>query len=263
MMSHPLETKSEMIDHPSSSKIREMIDHPSRIKRDLKRKQANTSAPIHYIDPEHDSPGSHRLSVGISLALGFAFMFIIDTLSHSSHSHSSIPQDPESQSPLPHPKKKSTSATIGLVIHSAADGIALGAVGHGPSQWIIFIALMLHKAPSALALTAFLIKDSQSRKTIKSSLFAFSIAAPLMALITSTFLNIFQLNNGSKMYWTACILLFSAGTFLYVSTMHIMPEIYITPSSPHPREQLPGVSVLLVLLGIFTPVLISMGVLMY
>lgn len=45
------------------------------------------------------------------------------------------------------PRYKVT-ATIGLVVHAAADGIALGAAStttHSDIQLIVFVAIMLHK----------------------------------------------------------------------------------------------------------------------
>lgn len=43
-----------------------------------------------------------------------------------------------------------STATIGLVVHAAADGIALGAAAttsHQDVEMIVFLAIMLHKAP--------------------------------------------------------------------------------------------------------------------
>ena len=40
------------------------------------------------------------------------------------------------------------TATVGLVVHSAVDGIALGAAAtttHADVEFIVFIAIMLHK----------------------------------------------------------------------------------------------------------------------
>ena len=46
------------------------------------------------------------------------------------------------------PKSKTQTATIGLVVHAAADGIALGAAAstdRNDLQFIVFLAIMLHK----------------------------------------------------------------------------------------------------------------------
>jgi zinc transporter 9 len=169
-------------------------------------------------------------------------------------------------------KRRSYSAMIGLIIHSAADGLALGAAGHSNSQWIIFMALMLHKAPAAFGLTSFLIKDGLSRRNVRGALFMFSIAAPISifllkiaAIITSLLIDLsgYEDTTGSSMFWSGVVLLFSGGAFLYVSLVHILPEIYInSASSPsaHPSKgQLTVMQVILVVLGIFSPFFLAMG----
>lgn len=50
----------------------------------------------------------------------------------------------------------------GLVVHAAADGIAMGAASsthHTDIEMIVFLAIMLHKAPAAFGLTTFLMQD--------------------------------------------------------------------------------------------------------
>jgi solute carrier family 39 (zinc transporter), member 9 len=124
---------------------------------------------------------------------------------------------------------------------------------------IIFIALLLHKAPSAFGLTTFLIKEGQSKKSIRAALLIFSLAAPMAALLTSFCISLFGVEDThSMMFWTGVVLLFSAGTFLYVATIHILPEIYNNPSSPHDKR-LAAIQIILVVLGIFTPALFSVG----
>ena len=52
--------------------------------------------------------------------------------------------------------------TTGLVVHAAADGIALGAASltdKAEIEFIIFLAIMLHKAPAAFGLTSFLLHE--------------------------------------------------------------------------------------------------------
>eukprot|EP00116_Pleurobrachia_bachei_P018670 sb/3478932/ len=53
----------------------------------------------------------------------------------------------------------------GLVVHAAADGVALGAAtltDKADVEFIIFLAIMLHKAPAAFGLTSFLLHEGQS-----------------------------------------------------------------------------------------------------
>lgn len=63
--------------------------------------------------------------VGLSLVLGFCSMFLVDRLGHS-HSHHSASLPTGSDENLTVVDNK-WSTTIGLLVHSAADGVALGA----------------------------------------------------------------------------------------------------------------------------------------
>ena len=134
------------------------------------------------------------------------------------------------------------SFMIGLLTHSAVDGIALGAVsaeGNARSlSVLVFIALMAHKGPAAISMTAFLKRKLKSvndvnknKKTIIKQLVAFSCAAPLFSILTFVVLNsityfvtIGEDGKGMDDLLGYC-LLFSGGTFLYVVTLHIIPEI--------------------------------------
>lgn len=79
------------------------------------------------------------------------------------------------------------TATIGLIVHSAADGIALGAAAttsHADVEMIVFLAIMLHKAPAAFGLVTFLLHEGLDRSRIKRHLIMFSSSAPIAAFIT-------------------------------------------------------------------------------
>lgn len=59
---------------------------------------------------------------------------------------SSSSRDPESS--LANIPKRTFTATLGLLVHAAADGIALGAAAttsHSEVEMIVFVAIMLHK----------------------------------------------------------------------------------------------------------------------
>lgn len=81
----------------------------------------------------------------------------------------------------------SLTATLGLVVHAAADGIALGAAAASTQtevEMIVFIAIMLHKAPAAFGLVTILLHQGLDKKRIRRHLLVFSMAAPLGALLT-------------------------------------------------------------------------------
>lgn len=64
------------------------------------------------------------------------------------------------------PSERNVTATVGLVVHAAADGIALGAAAttnHRDVEIIVFLAIMLHKAPASFGLVTFLMHEGIQR----------------------------------------------------------------------------------------------------
>jgi zinc transporter ZupT len=112
--------------------------------------------------------------------------FILFTDHGHSHSHHSTPVAatddererlvPDEEAPSPKEKKPSirappatSPATLGLLVHAATDGIAMGAASKEDSrnlELFIFFALMLHKAPAAFALTSWLQHQGHQRRTV-------------------------------------------------------------------------------------------------
>ena len=124
----------------------------------------------------------------------------------------------------------SLSATIGLVIHAAVDGLALGASVTSSTETglIVFAAIMLHKGPTAFGLASFLahIETGQARSRLYLLLFA--LTSPLAAILAFYTLRDSALASDANVGLT---LLFSAGTFLYVATVDVLPEVH-----SHDRE---------------------------
>lgn len=196
---------------------------------------------------EGDKQGSPTFYIGLSLILGFILMFLIDKLPrHASEKlqpppatrHISLNNlsqglgdsgisngDEESESFLqslaPTPKQsRSLATTTGLVIHAGADGIAMGASASTTNTklgFIIFIAIMVHKAPAAFGLTSVLLKQGLSKRAARGHLIVFSLAAPFGALTTWLLVNIlggWNIEGDNGQWWTGMLLLFSGGTFL-------------------------------------------------
>lgn len=215
---------------------------------------------------EHESDGSSPHAwIGVALITGFILMYLIDkvpqytgqssrksqrplhisldNLGRGLHRSSSPNRDSEAgnileseHSPKP---SRSFATTTGLVIHAAADGIALGAsssTSNTSLSFIIFLAIMVHKAPAAFGLTSVLLKQGLSKRTARAHLLLFSLAAPFGALLT--WISARSLGGGklateaSTQWWTGLLLLFSGGTFLYVA-MHTMEEIGPSHNSGH------------------------------
>lgn len=206
---------------------------------------AGVEAPIEPPKAEgdqHEHQDFPTFYIGLSLMLGFVLMFLIDRLpqhatdglnrtpttrhiSLDNLGSASVNGDDEDDSFLgsltPTPKQsRSLATTTGLVIHAAADGIAMGASATTSDMklgLIIFIAIMFHKAPAAFGLTSLLLRQGLSKRATRGHLIAFSLAAPFGAIGTFLILSILgggNMEGASGQWWTGMLLLFSAGTFL-------------------------------------------------
>jgi zinc transporter 9 len=178
------------------------------------------------LDQQPVQEDKHR-TVGLSLALGFAVMLCIDHMAPHAHAlHISIT---DLHTTLPATMKQQSTASIGLILHAAADGMALGAAfaTHQPNlEMLLFFAVFLHKAPAAFGLVTHLLREGRTRLAIQRHVVVFSLASPLAALISYILL---WMVNGGDSDWikhsTGVILLFSAGTFLYVAAVHGLQEL--------------------------------------
>nr|CAB3266276.1 zinc transporter ZIP9-like [Phallusia mammillata] len=218
--------------------------------------------------PEHHHhvEGLHQ-AVGISLLLGFVFMLLVDQIGGHSHSHSpDIRLDDLNQSKIGNarsqqsdPKSKCHTATIGLVVHASADGIALGAAAsteRSDLQLIVFLAIMLHKAPAAFGLVSFLVHEGLELRKVKRHLLIFALAAPILAVVTFLFLNQSGKQLLTEVNATGIAMLFSAGTFLYVATVHVLPEVSHSSTG---NRGLSTFEVLILVTGSLLPLLLNVG----
>ncbi|KAF1808825.1 Zinc/iron permease [Eremomyces bilateralis CBS 781.70] len=239
-----------------------------------KDEEMKSSDPHEVYDsiPKTDTSSPHTW-ISISLILGFSLMYLIDALpklgasrprapmhislsdlsqglhppSPTAPSTPFLPVSPQSHSPQ--------TTTFGLLIHALADGVALGAASASSSQptkpgsdaahhsltVMIFLAILIHKAPAAFGLVALLLKRGASKRTARSHLLVFSLAAPMGALLAwcaiSTFGSWGTAAGGESngQWWTGCVLIFSGGTFLYVAT-HSLSEATNGLGAVEPHE---------------------------
>lgn len=215
-----------------------------------------------------------RNLVGVTLVLGFLFMLLVDQLV-SRHRHSKVLPTSVSDSDslaATYGPRSSVTATLGLIVHAAADGVALGAAAttsNLDTEAVVFLAIMLHKAPAAFALVSFLMHEAVERTTIRKHLLIFSLAAPLLALITFFAINRGATESIGSLHATGVALLFSAGTFLYVATVHVLPELVVRHSNHQGDARGRGgapssdgftkTDVLTIVVGALMPVLLTLG----
>ena len=85
---------------------------------------------------------------------------------------------------------------------------------------------MIHKAPAAFGLTSVLLKQGLSKRAARGHLIIFSLAAPVGALGTWVLVSLLggdHMEGERGQWWTGMLLLFSAGTFLYVFLLLFHP----------------------------------------
>ena len=112
-------------------------------------------------------------------------------------------------------------ALIGLSVHSLTAGFGLGVGMIEPELGlIIFIAIIAHKATAAFSLATIFKLAGYSRKRNLSLILLFSLMTPLGALISLPFIE--SLRDVSLAIPTGI----TAGTFLYVVTIDLLPEAF-------------------------------------
>ncbi len=111
-------------------------------------------------------------------------------------------------------------AFLGFSIHNFFDGVALGASMLVPKlSFLTFLAIVLHKAPMAFALSTLLVSDGYSRISAVIMNLLFASIIPFGVLIS------YSLNHLSDRF-VGSALGFSAGTFVYIALGDIVPHLH-------------------------------------
>ncbi|XP_044261479.1 zinc transporter ZIP9 [Tribolium madens] len=211
-------------------------------------------------EPQNNHEKDVLSVIGISLVLGFIFMLMVDQISQRKNENLN-------------PSERNITATIGLVVHAAADGVALGAAAttsHADVEIIVFLAIMLHKAPAAFGLVTFLLHEGIDRQRIRKHLLVFSLAAPVLAVCTYFGIGQKQKETLTSLNATGIAMLFSAGTFLYVATVHVLAELTQTSHHSYSKLQslesgktssqsLKTLELICLVVGCLTPLLLTVG----
>lgn len=124
------------------------------------------------------------------------------------------------------------SVTLGLLVHATFDGVALGIITAGGEDagisWVVFGALIGHKAPEAISLSLILLAQGLSALKVVINLFLFSVAAPVGALLTYFIVDAGTESSDNAGEALGYCMLFAGGTFIGVIFEHIVPELKST-----------------------------------
>ncbi|KAK6200510.1 ZIP zinc transporter-domain-containing protein [Scheffersomyces amazonensis] len=167
--------------------------------------------------------------IGFSLLLGYVTMYLIDNYAILT-ADIKLPFKIKSQPFSGRSNERIESVfhstvTLGLIIHSVVDGIALGTSYLKEDlllEFVFYLVIVLHKLPTAFSLTSILIKEGYNKKDIQFHLLLFSLSTPVSSILMYLFSILTGLNN---QFMLGVFFLYSAGTFLYVVN-HVMSELH-------------------------------------
>lgn len=211
--------------------------------------------------------------IGASLLLGFIVLYVTEYLLSSRESSGQ-----EGLSDLRrmrlfwsifHSILKSP-LTLGLIVHSFVDGIALGTSfldENKAFQFLFFFMIVIHKIPTAFSLAVILLKEEISHSMVKFHILAFALATPLASILTYFIALLFGMKSP---FVLGILLLFSAGTFLF-SVLHVMKEnsdpsngqpaiasVQLSPFESHDAAQASKTDLLLTVAGMLLPLFFSL-----
>lgn len=212
---------------------------------------------------EQLNSGKYTLAGWVCALAGFLFMQAIDGYSANKeppsqeNSTSSFADEPMEVVPLsPRTWASGISlTTLGMTIHAAADGVALGSTAmssHTRLKFLVFLSIIIHKAPAALSLSSLLMtqKKPPSQMQIKRDIILFSAAGPVLAILLGGLLTLLHSSSITNFFSGLC-LCFSAGTFQYVG-VHILQRSKDEQTSDHWRK------LLVILAGTALPLLAAL-----
>lgn len=206
-------------------------------------------------------------TVGASLLLGFVVMFLVDHFSVLAEMLGWKPDESRKVSGTLTEHIVSigrSTLTLGLILHSFVDGIALGTSffhGNGSFPIFFFVMIIVHKLPTAFSLVVVLHQEGLAFDVINLHLIVFSLASPLASVFAYFVILLLKLDSPLTV---GILLLFSAGTFLY-SVMHVMTEILdkheyapVEPDQPTQEAKLSSVELLLAVAGMLLPIVFTL-----
>ena len=174
-------------------------------------------------EESHDDHASGLLLGGAILA-GFMMMFILEGsgIGHAVHEEHHEHGDDHGHEHVHH-SNSGWMLVLGLTLHSATDGLAIGAAAASGSVALtatVALAVLIHKAPAAFSLGVFSMHERKERNDSIKDVVIFSLATPVMMLLA------FYALADLEPHIIGLAMLFSAGTFLYIATVDTLPDIH-------------------------------------
>jgi len=178
---------------------------------------------------EHEESGEEEegvgnLLIGGAVLAGFLMMLILEGsgIGHAVHEEHHDHRDEHGHEHVHH-RNSPWIIVLGLSLHSAADGLAIGSAAAGSTEAVtalVALAVLIHKVPAAFSLGVFSMHERENRNDSIRDVVMFSLATPVMILVS------FYTLQGMDEHLIALAMLFAAGTFLYVATVDTLPDIH-------------------------------------
>jgi zinc transporter ZupT len=163
-------------------------------------------------------PESVRLSPWLGPVLIMAGYCVVHLLEHTINAHFHYGEETHQDEFVS--RHTGDSVLIGLSVHALFDGIAIGSgfVVSNVLGWLIFLAILLHKAPEGFTMASVMMASGRSRRA------AFGAA---VALAVATLVGVLVMELAPQ--WLPYGLPVSAGVALYVGASDLVPEVNREP----------------------------------
>ena len=182
----------------------------------------------------------------IVLVLGFIAILIIDKVLSTHHHDTCECHDHDDT----HSHRLITeSSFIGLAIHAACDGLALGALFTTGAEigFLATVGLCIHKFVELFSLSSTMVISDISKKHAVIDLVVFALITPIAGLL------FFLLFDGMEVEGMLGLpLMFASGTLMYVSVCELLPESFHRDKGLRPLLiVLAGIAIMLALALLF------------
>ena len=161
---------------------------------------------------------------GLAILLGFLVMLVLEAsgAGHAVHEEHHDHSEDHGHSHIYH-HKIGWTLVIGLSLHAAVDGLAIGAAiasGESAVTTAVVAAVLIHKAPAAFSLGVFSSHERDSEREAIRDVALFAVATPITLILSYLLLADIESTT------LGLLMLFSAGSFLYVATVDTLPDIH-------------------------------------
>jgi zinc transporter ZupT len=164
------------------------------------------------------APESFRMSPKLGPILMMAGYCVVHLLEHTISSHFHYGEETHHGELVT--RRTSLAVLVGLSVHALFDGVAIGSgfVVSNWLGWLIFLAILLHKAPEGFTMASVMLASGRSRATALYSAVGLAAATLLGVLVIEI-----------VPAWLQFGLPISAGVAVYVGATDLVPEVNREP----------------------------------